>query len=63
MSTTIEAFTRFKATLEAARDGVQPADPIPHHTQGLRAGLQIAIDGIEAEIRLLQAFANAGSQP
>jgi hypothetical protein len=53
---TIAAFARFKLTLEAARDLQQPEGDActSYHLQGLHAGLQIAIDGVAAEIRMLQ---------
>lgn len=54
-ATTIAAFARFKRTLEAARDFPYPDSQgaTALHLQGLRAGLQVAIDGIDAEIRIL----------
>ena len=53
-----------KRSYEVGRDCHSQEDAEnDRHVRGLRAGLQIAIDGIEAELRLLREPANAGRQP
>lgn len=52
----VAAFARFKKTLEAARDCHQPQDAeTSPHLRGMIAGLNIAINGIDAEIRWMDA--------